>query len=62
MQTTGQIAERFGARLHQVEYVIKSRGIKPTARAGHYRLYNEKAVGLIGRELRAIAANKELAR
>ncbi|GMV70167.1 MAG: hypothetical protein DYG93_07655 [Leptolyngbya sp. PLA2] len=49
--TVGVIARRFGQPVHRVEYVIRSRGIKPVAWAGHARVFSETDVHRIGREL-----------
>jgi len=52
--TVGEIARRFGEPLHRIEYVIRSRGIKPLGRAGNARVFSELAVERIGEELRRI--------
>ena len=42
--TVGQIAQQTGLPIHRVEYLIASRKIKPIARAGHLRIFDERAV------------------
>ena len=44
LPTLGVIAAELGAPLHRVAYAIRSRGIRPTARAGRLRLYDAAAV------------------
>lgn len=51
LSTTGEIAQRYGVPLHRIEYLVKARGIEPTARAGHIRVFSEADVGRIGKEL-----------
>src|ERR1700730_4638958 len=53
--TVGEIARRLNEPLHRVEYVIRSRNIKPSAFAGNCRVFGEEAVQLIGQELQCIA-------
>jgi hypothetical protein len=57
--TVGEIARREGVNVHQVEYVIRSRGICPVATAGNARLFSEADVGRIASELRRIRAERE---
>ena len=56
--TVGEIARRLSVPLHRVEYVIRSRGISPTARAGNIRVFSESDVRRIGSELDRIAAER----
>ena len=49
--TVGEISRRLGVPLHRVEYVIRSRNIRPTARAGNARLFTEADVCRIRSEL-----------
>jgi hypothetical protein len=53
--TVGEIARRLNEPLHRVEYVIRSRNIKPSALAGNCRVFGEEAVQLIEQELRRMA-------
>lgn len=57
--TPGVIAKRFGIPVHRVLYVLGTRPhIRPKARAGTLRLYDEAAVVSIYVELNAIEARK----
>ena len=49
--TVGTIARRLNRPIHRVEYVIRSREIGPTGRAGNLRVYSEQAVETIAAEL-----------
>lgn len=55
----GEIARRLQAPLHRVEYVIRSRGILPIARAGNARLFTEENVSQIRSELERIDADRQ---
>ena len=57
--TIGSIAERCGVGVHQVRYVIDSRGIRPSAKAGNARVFSEQDVERIREELQRIARAKE---
>lgn len=58
--TTGEICRRLGEPLHRVQYIISSRGIEPTARAGNLRLFSETDVTRIAAELQAIDSERRL--
>ncbi|MCC6322111.1 MAG: hypothetical protein IT438_11830 [Phycisphaerales bacterium] len=57
--TVGEIARRLEREVHEVQYVIRTRGIKPEARAGNLRIFSEAAVARIASELRRIDAERE---
>lgn len=57
--TVGEIARRFGAPVHRVEYVIRSRSIQPQQRAGNARIFSEADVTYIEQVLRRIAAERQ---
>ncbi len=57
--TTGAIAQRLGEPLHRVEYVIRSRHIRPAHRAGHVRIFTEADVATVREELRRIDARRQ---
>ena len=57
--TVGTVARKFGAPVHQVEYVIRSRKIKPDGRAGNLRVFSAESVAVIGRELRKIRLHRD---
>ena len=46
--TVGAIARRYGVEVHRVRYVIQSRGIEPTGRAGNARIFTDADVERIG--------------
>jgi hypothetical protein len=52
--TIGQIAKRWGCEVHQVEYVLRSRRLKPAARAGVARVFSEAQAVAIAAELMKI--------
>jgi hypothetical protein len=57
--TPGVIARRLGEPLHRVNRVLATRRhIRPLARAGTLRLYADRAIGEVSRELKAIDARK----
>ena len=58
MQTVGEIARRTGSHIHQVEYVVRAREIRPASRAGNARVFSETDVERIASELRRIASLK----
>jgi hypothetical protein len=51
-KTIGDIAREQGASIHRVEYVVRTRDIRPVGRAGIIRLFDENAASLIAEELR----------
>ncbi len=57
--TVGEIARRLGEPLHRVQYVIRSRNIKPAVRAGNLRIFSDPDVRYIESELRRIDADRE---
>ena len=58
-RTSGIIAQEVGAKLEQVLYVLRTRPhIKPIAKAGRLRLYDDSAVRLVRHELIAISARR----
>lgn len=56
MPTIGKIQRRTGATPHQIDYIIKSRRIRPVGRAGNARVFSESDVRRIADELRRIAS------
>jgi hypothetical protein len=55
MPTIGEIARRTGQPVHRIEYVIRTRVIRPSGWAGNARVFSEEAVDFIAAELRRIA-------
>jgi hypothetical protein len=62
MPTVGVIAERLGEPLHRIEYVLRTRAVKPIGMAGNSRVYDDDALDQIREELRRIDAQKDGAR
>jgi hypothetical protein len=58
MPTIGEIARRLGQPIHRIEYVIRTRRIRPCGWAGNARVFPEDAVGVIASELEGIAKAK----
>ena len=58
--TTGEIARRLDERTHRVEYIIKSRGIRPAGRAGHLRVFTAQDLSRIAANLRRPDASRDL--
>ena len=57
--TIGEIARRLGAPIHRIEYIISSRGLKATLRAGHARIFSESDLQFIEGVLRKMDADRE---
>ncbi len=58
--TVQQIAARCTCPVHRVEYVLRTRGIPASARAGNTRLFSPEAVDRITQELRDLATAEHL--
>ncbi len=56
--TVGEIARRLGEPVHRIEYVIRSRNILPSGRAGNVRVFTDLDIDRIGSELHRIDAEK----
>ena len=56
--TVGEIARRLNQPIHRIEYVIRSRGIRPTGLAGIARVFTDMDVDRIAGELRRIDAER----
>ena len=52
MPTVGEIARRLNKPVHRIEYVIRSRDVKPASVAGNARVFSEADVEYIASELR----------
>lgn len=52
LRTSGDIARELGSKVSRVRYILDTREhIRPIARAGIVRLYDETTVELVKREL-----------
>ncbi len=49
--TVGEIARRLRQPLHRVEYVIRTRNLRPTGWAGHARVFHDADLMWIASEL-----------
>ena len=56
--TLGAIAERLGEPVHRIRYVIDSRQIRASGRAGNARVFTEADVERIRTELARIGQTK----
>ena len=54
LNTVGELAAKVGAPLHRIEYILTSRDIRPAARVGNYRMFDERGVEQVRHELRRI--------
>ncbi len=59
LRTPGVLAELLGVPLHRVAYILRSRRhIRPAARAGRLRLYDNEALAMLRHELNAIDSHR----
>ena len=58
LRTVGVMAAELGVSLSRVGYVVRSRGIEATARAGRLRLFNREAQARVRHELNLIDARR----
>ena len=59
LTTAGVIAFELGEPLHRVLHVLRTRRhIRPAARAGTLRLYDQQAVAMVRHELNTIDARR----
>lgn len=56
--TIGELCRQLSQPLHRIEYVIRSRKIRPTSRAGHARVFDEADLQRIRGELDRIARDR----
>ncbi len=56
--TVGEIARRLGQEVHRIEYVIRSRNIRPVGWAGHARVFRDADLDRIASEIRRIAEDR----
>jgi hypothetical protein len=57
--TLGLMAEQLGCPAWKVDYLLRSRGIKPIQRAGHLRIFSSEVVETLRRELDAMGQKRE---
>ena len=50
--TVGELARQLGVPIHKVEYLLGSRKIKPTGRAGNLRVFDKSVLHRIQDEIR----------
>jgi hypothetical protein len=59
MPSVGEIARRLGEPVHRIEYVLRTRNIRPSGMAGNCRVYAEEDIERVAAELRRIDARKD---
>ena len=60
--TLGEICRRLPQYpQHRIEYVLKTRDVKPSCRAGNLRIYAEHDLAFIASELRRIDEERRVA-
>lgn len=60
LATIGEIASALDVRVHQVEYILRTRPhIRPRATAGTARCFDDAAIAAIRHEVNAIAARRK---
>jgi hypothetical protein len=59
LPTVGEIARQLGEPIHRIEYVLRTRDIRPSGVAGNCRVYAEEDVERIAAELQRIDARKD---
>jgi predicted transcriptional regulator len=57
--TIGEICQRLSEPPHRVRYVLRTRGIAPSSRAGVAGVYTDADLAQVRSELRRIDAEKE---
>jgi hypothetical protein len=57
--TIGEIARRTREDIHRIEYILRTRSIRPCGMAGNARVYSEDAIDLITTELQRIDAARD---
>lgn len=59
LRTPGVLAELLGVPLHRVDYILRTRAhIRPAARAGRLRLYDNHALAMPRHELNSMDAHR----
>ena len=58
LMTTGTIAQILGETRQRIQWIVATRNIKPQARAGMYRLYDQRTLHQIHAEIDKIDAWK----
>jgi hypothetical protein len=59
MLTIGEIARRLSEPIHRVEYILRTRNIRPVGIAGNCRVYAEESIDRIAAELQNIDSRKD---
>jgi hypothetical protein len=59
LRTPGVLAELLGVPLHRVDYILRTRPhIRPAARAGRLRLYDNHALAMLRHGLNSIDSRR----
>lgn len=56
--TMGILAQRLGVPIHRIQYLVRSRNIRPVERAGKLRIFDEKAIETLEQELKRAYRNE----
>jgi hypothetical protein len=59
LYTVGEIARRANTDIHRVEYLIRSRGVRPCGMAGNARVFEDEDAEGIVRELRRLNERRD---
>jgi hypothetical protein len=59
LPTVGEIARRLGQPVHRVEYVLRSRRIRPAGKAGNCRVFAEPDVERVRAALAGMERRKD---
>ena len=55
LATLGTVSQQLGQPLHRIAYILRTRQhIQPTATAGRLRLFNQRTIEQIAKELQTI--------
>jgi DNA-binding transcriptional MerR regulator len=57
--TLSELAKAAGIEFHRAQYIVASRGIKPSMRIRHYRVYDEGDLELVKREVERMRQQKQ---
>jgi DNA-binding transcriptional MerR regulator len=58
--TVGELARRIGCPVHKVEYLLRSRNIKPAFRAGNARVFSETTLEFLRSEIENRGSKSEV--
>jgi len=56
--TVGELARVLGVPIHKVQYVLRTRAVKPSARVGNFRVFSQADAEYVASVLRRIDADR----